>query len=290
MSSSSSVLFQLCCTWAFNARHCTTLAQYTLNIAQYTLNSTALPVKHAADVLPCYTAPTLSNTATLLHFCTSTLLHFYTATLLHFYTSTLLLFCPLLLHLQCPTAATCSQYFAGTLSMEILWQFEQLPLFPSLCLRLRTCPTHLNRWKWIKFFRKSIPCDGSDCEGETYLARTLPGLLRLHPPHFNHGFHRRRISQRPRWSSPWRSDQRWLKRKIGEICKFNLSKILCKHLHFFDDYMFLMTKCPCLSQVPWWLNYPRYLATKKQFGLRPQFTELIMLCKPCRWHKSFDRQ
>ena len=74
MSSSSSVLFQLCCTWAFNARHCTTLAQYTLNIAQYTLNSTALPVKHSADVLPCYTAPTLSNTATLLHFYTSTLL------------------------------------------------------------------------------------------------------------------------------------------------------------------------------------------------------------------------
>jgi len=30
-------------------------------------------------------------------------------------------------------------------------------------------------------------------------------------------------------------------------------------------------------------NYRQlYIATKKQFGLRPQFTELVMLCKPCR--------
>ena len=28
----------------------------------------------------------------------------------------------------------------------------------------------------IMFFRKSDPRDGSDCKGEAYLARTLPGL------------------------------------------------------------------------------------------------------------------
>ena len=28
----------------------------------------------------------------------------------------------------------------------------------------------------IMFFRESDPCDGSDCKGEAYLARTLPGL------------------------------------------------------------------------------------------------------------------
>ena len=28
----------------------------------------------------------------------------------------------------------------------------------------------------IMFFRKSDPSDGSDCKGEAYLARTLPGL------------------------------------------------------------------------------------------------------------------
>ena len=46
---------------------------------------------------------------------------------------------------------------------------------------------------------------------------------------------------------------------------------------------FVSPSIPFESSLSIWC---RYLATKKQFGLRPQFTELIMLCKPCRWGKK----
>ena len=63
---------------------------------------------------------------------------------------------------------------------------RQLPLFilsASHCV-LCSCPKqmtdlYLERWKgenYILLFRKSVARDGSDCEGETYLERTLPGF------------------------------------------------------------------------------------------------------------------
>lgn len=43
---------------------------------------------------------------------------------------------------------------------------------------------------------------------------------------------------------------------------------------------FVLQKRPEMAGRKNWREL--YIATKKQFGLRPQFTELLMLCKPCR--------
>jgi len=47
-----------------------------------------------------------------------------------------------------------------------------------------------------------------------------------------------------------------------------------------NEIEFILKKRPELAEKKNWRDL--YIATKKQFGLRPQFTELLMLCKPCR--------
>lgn len=47
-----------------------------------------------------------------------------------------------------------------------------------------------------------------------------------------------------------------------------------------NEIEFVLKKRPELAEKKVWRDL--YIAIKKQFGLRPQFTELVMLCKPCR--------
>jgi len=47
-----------------------------------------------------------------------------------------------------------------------------------------------------------------------------------------------------------------------------------------NETQFVINKRPELAERKSWRNL--YLALRKQFGLRQQFTELLMLCKPCR--------
>lgn len=47
-----------------------------------------------------------------------------------------------------------------------------------------------------------------------------------------------------------------------------------------NEIQFVIHKRPELAERKSWRNL--YLALRKQFGLRQQFTELLMLCKPCR--------
>jgi len=51
--------------------------------------------------------------------------------------------------------------------------------------------------------------------------------------------------------------------------------------HFTNaEIEFVLKKRPALAEKKNWRDL--YVATKRQFGLRPRFTELLMLCKPCR--------
>ena len=127
---------------------------------------------------------------------------------------------------------------------------------------------------FVKNFLLAISMSMIKCQCHCQCLLCLHFLLPFSMSPCHNGFHCRRISQKQRWSSSWRNDQRWLRRKIGEICKFNT-------WHGSHDYFnfFVYTLC----------TLHRYLATKKQFGLRPQFTELIMLCKPCRWVAKLKR-
>jgi len=61
------------------------------------------------------------------------------------------------------------------------------------------------------------------------------------------------------------------KRIWRELCQAHFTKA---------EVEFTLKKHPEMAEKKNWRDL--YIATKKQFGLRPQFTELIMLCKPCR--------